>query len=168
MGSDWIEYDQSSVRLGDVLVFQNITTGRAHANPANVTTVADLNSPDLAEHLCAPVRAPAKGMITPDGRFAIARGPTGTFLERCGARLHLAVNNGQFLASSPHALFWPAGPHGPIDGILLPSLRRFTIPGPPGDLIFLSISSRHLYVETAAPPAALTRVWSAPLPSAAR
>jgi hypothetical protein len=168
VGSDWIEYDETSVRLGDVLVFQNITNGQARANPADATTVPDLNSPELADHLCSPVRRPAKGTITPDGQFAIVTGPTGTFLERCGTRLHLALDNGPFLTITARALYWLAGPHGPINGILLPSLRRFTIPGPPGDLIYMSVSDRHLYVEAAAPPSPLTHVWSAPLPTAVR
>ena len=168
VGSVWIEYDEASVRLGDVFVFQNITTGQVRANPANATTVPDLNSPELAEHLCSPVRRPAKGTIRPDGQFAIASGPSGTFLERCGRSLHLALGNGPFLTITGRALFWLAGPHGPIDGISLPSLQQFTIAGPPGDQIFLSVSDRYLYVEAAASPAALARVWSAPLPRALR
>jgi hypothetical protein len=168
VGSDWIEYDESSVRLGDVFVFQNITTGQVRANPANARTVPDVNSPELAEHLCPPVRRPAKGTITPDGQFAIATGPTGTFLEHCGTSLHLVLDNSPFLTISARALFWLAGAHGPIDGMLLPSLRRFAIAGPPGDLISVSVSYQHLYVEASASPSSLTRVWSAPLPMAIR
>lgn len=168
VGSEWIEYDESSIRLGDVFVFQNITTGQVRANPVNARTVPDLNSPALAEHVCSPVRRPAKGTITPDGRFAIATGPTGRFLERCGTSLHLALDSGPFMTISTRALFWLAGPHGPIDGILLPSLRRVTITGPPGDLIFLSVSNRYVYVEAAAFPSSLTRIWSAPLPMTVR
>ncbi len=61
IGTDWIQYDADTVQQGDKMVFQAIATGAVRRDPTNATTVPDLNRPNLARHLCAPLRVPAQG-----------------------------------------------------------------------------------------------------------
>lgn len=76
-------------------------------------------------------------------------------LERCGSRLHretttrISTSDGipQF-AINRRALVWLAPQSGPIHGLFLPSLQKFTIASlraAPGDLVLLT--SRTLYID---------------------
>src|SRR5581483_505647 len=93
VGTDWIEYDKQSIRLGDRFIFQNIATGAVRGDPTNAKTLADLDSPSLAQRVCDPLRVPRHGQLTFDGRFAVAEGATGTFLEKCGTHLRIPVSS---------------------------------------------------------------------------
>ncbi|HJS95100.1 MAG TPA: hypothetical protein VJ741_12620 [Solirubrobacteraceae bacterium] len=165
VGTDWIEYDKErSARLGDRFIFQKLDTGALRGNPTGPRTLPDLDSPVLAQPVCAPLRVPRHGTLTFDGRYAVAAGATGTFIERCGSRLHLPV---PFLtvATGPGAIVWLPSPTSAVSGVFLPSLRRFKIAPPPGDAyaVDVEVSLRHIYI-TMAPRASGIDVWSAPAP----
>lgn len=175
IGSDWVEYDESSIRLGDRFVFQNIASGALRRDPANAVTLADLSSPTLAHRLCRPLRTSrGDSMVGLPGRFALAISESGSVLERCGTRLHrpLALDNGSVIdtwsASDARTLAWNASQGYALDGLFLPSLQPFTVSAPPRRLRSGSgefASDRHIYLEV--PPAAPTghfRVFWAPLP----
>lgn len=164
VGTDWIEFDEQSYRLGDRFVFQNIVSGALRKDPANRGTVANLDSPGLAERVCAPLSVPREGTLTFDRSFAVADGPSGTFLERCGTRLHLGLDSPD-IDIAPGAIVWLASPRRPVSGVLLPSLRRFTVALPPGhyDVIAVDLSLRRIYIDAMARSGAYN-VWSAPTP----
>jgi len=150
IGSDWIEYDESSEQFGDRFVFQSISGGELRRDPANPRTVVDLSSPRLARRLCAPLRVPKYGRVSLDGAFAVVSGPAGAFLERCGRRLHLALGPAVFVHCVPGAIAWWAGPGGSLAGMLLPSLRRFRVIVPQprrAQVVDALISDRHIYLE---------------------
>jgi hypothetical protein len=140
-------------------------------------TIPDLSSPALTAKLCSPLRVP-QGFPTEATRPALAPQPlsfAGRFvsglewyvhgglyqlrllLERCGSRLHRVLARN--LTSSPASQFamnrdavvWLDYRGGPIHGLFLPSLRKFTIAVPPaagltdfGRSIYLA--SRELYL----------------------
>jgi hypothetical protein len=175
VGSDWVEYDESSTRLGDRFVFQSIASGALRRDPANAVTLADLSSPALAHRLCRPLRTSrGDSMIGLPGRFALAISESGSVLERCGTQLHrpLAFNNGSVIdtwsSSDARTLVWNAHPGYALDGLFLPSMRRFIVSAPPRQ--FRSgtdefASDCHIYLEV--PPTSPTspvRVLWAPLP----
>lgn len=181
VGDDWIEYDLSTTRSGDRFVFQNIATGAVQRDPTNATTVADPNSPVLAQRLCSPLRVPRYGQLSFDGRFAIADEPDGTmFLERCGTRRRVPLSGGIDIPiygwerlNTP-AIVWPTRPGLALGGIFLSSLHEFrVIETPPRHVSrfaildgHLSFSDRHVYVEIApTSPTGRFRVMSAPLPT---
>ncbi|HET6868467.1 MAG TPA: hypothetical protein VFH80_21305 [Solirubrobacteraceae bacterium] len=164
VGTDWIEYDKQSVRRGDRFIFQNIATGAVLGDPANTRTLPDLDSPALAQPVCAPLRVPRHGKLTFDGRFAVAVGPTGTFIERCGTHLRVPVPS-ENVAAAPGSLVWLTSATEPVSGVFLPSLRRFTVAAPPvhAYLVDVELSVRHIYV-TVATGGGGADVWSAPAP----
>jgi hypothetical protein len=170
-----VEYDESSARLGDRFVFQNIASRGLRRDPANAVTLADLSAPALAHRLCRPLRTSrGDSMIGLPGRFALAISEGGSVLERCGTRLHrpLAFNNGSVIdtwgSSDAHALVWNANQGHALDGLFLPSLRQFTLSASPRQFRPGSdefASDRHIYLEI--PPVSPTsplRVFWAPLP----
>lgn len=164
VGTDWIEYDKQSYRSGDRFIFQNIATGAVRRDPTSATTLADLDSPMLARRVCPPLRVPRHGTLTFDGRFAVAEGATGTFIEECGTRLRLPVSS-DAVALAPGLLVWLTTPTRPISGVFLPSLRSFSIVPPPGrpDMIEVDLSLRHIYVDALA-RSGVHNAWSAPMP----
>ncbi|MBV9606275.1 MAG: hypothetical protein JO027_14260 [Solirubrobacterales bacterium] len=176
VGTDWVEYDESSARLGDRFVFQNIASGALRRDPANAVTLADLSSPTLAHRLCRPLRVSRGGgsMIGLPGRFALAMDESGSVLERCGTRLHrpLAFDNGSVIdtwsSSDARTLVWNPNQGYALDGLFLPSLRPFTVSAPSRQFRAGSdefASDRHIYLEV--PPRSPTspfRVLWAPLP----
>ncbi len=168
VGTDWIEYDKQSVRLGDRFIFQNIASGAVVGDPTNATTLPDLDSPVLAQPVCAPLRVPPHGKLTFDGRYAVAEGSSGTFIEKCGTHLRVAVPSDN-VATAPGSLVWLTTPTRPMRGVFLPSLRRFTIAPPPGHsyLVDVELSVRHIYV-TVATGGGGADVWSAPAPAPKR
>lgn len=164
VGTDWIEYDKQSYRLGDQFMFQNIATGAVSGDPTGTTTLPDLDSPVLAQRVCAPLRVPRHGKLTFDGPFAVASGATGTFIERCGSRLRLPVPFFN-VATAPGSIVWLPSPTSAVRGVFLPSLRRFTVAPPPGHayVVDVELSVRRLYVTVAAGGGGAD-VWSAPAP----
>ena len=168
IGSDWIEYDESSPQLGDRFLFQSVSGGGLRRDPANARTVVDLSSPRLARSVCAPLAVPKDGQITLDGAFVVATDPAGMFLERCGRHLHLPLGPAAFVQSVPGAIAWLAGSGRSLDGILLPGLRRFRVilPRPRHALVIdAQITDGHLYLEVIPDRGSQGQLWSAPLPA---
>jgi hypothetical protein len=168
VGTDWIEYDKQSRRLGDRFIFQNIATGAVRRDPTGATTLPDLDSPALAQRVCRPLRVPRHGALIFDGRYAVAEGSTGTFIEKCGTHLRVPVPS-EDVATAPGSIVWLTSATGPASGVFLPSLRRFTVAPPPvhSYLVDVELSVRHIYV-TVATGGGGADVWSAPAPSARR
>jgi hypothetical protein len=163
--------------------FGDIATGQIQALPdwaPGATTIPDLNAPTLATHLCSPLRVPqgfptdetsadhAPNPLTFAGRFAAGIGlymrgglwESRLLLERCGSRLHRVLTTqitsdytAQF-AINHHAVIWQNYRGGPIHGIFLPSLQKFTIALPPHLTRLpqapLFLTSRSLYLAVGA------------------
>ena len=158
-------------------VFGRISTGQLRGLPEwapGATTIPDLNSPALAAQLCSPLRVPqgfpndmTASALAPDplifaGPFAagaesVIKGglyQLRLLLQRCGSKLHRVLTSqltgsptNQF-AINHHALVWLDYRGGPIHGIFLPSLRKFTIVAPltsPGGSVFLTSHSLYLH-----------------------
>lgn len=160
--------------------FGNIASGQLQTLPEWIpggTTIPNLNSPGLADQLCSPLRVPqgfpqdftgsafAPDLVTFAGRFAagaewyMQRGlwQLHLLLERCGSRLHRVITakistpDGipQF-AINHHAVVWLSPEGGPVHGLFLPSLQKFTIAfrytSSAGDLVFLT--PRTVYLDT--------------------
>jgi hypothetical protein len=176
VGTDWIAYDESSYRLGDQFVLQNIASGALRRDPANARTLADLSSPALVHHVCRPLRTPAQGaMVGLIGGFALAITGGGVVVERCGSRLHRALpfTDGfvydTWSTSDSRALIWQAPPWHVLSGIFLPSLQRFSVSAAKPRRFQPDIgeqtSDRHIYLLISpTSPTSQERVLWAPLP----
>lgn len=153
--------------------FSNIQTGHfLRSSSSSSTTIADLNSRRLFQHVCPPLQVPPGGplggiyqgtavpRLTLYGNFAVAT-PTGQswLLERCGSTLQMpigmSVENGPVSPPvvSSHAVVWKVldsggFSHGQLAGVLLPSLQPFTatIPSNLSQEGFLGLSAFRLYV----------------------
>jgi hypothetical protein len=185
VGSRWLQFDvQEAGSCGDGVhntcgpithTFYNITTGaRRHAPHQTAATIIDLASPTLVRTVCRPLRVPSGGSLTFYGSFAVATDKAGNLsLERCGSHMQIPIDQrnsaglrGSLLASD-RAVLWPAmdaaGAWQTLDGVLLPSLRRITIPLPqrvtlPGGG-FVALDSYKLYSTNID-----GELWSAGLP----
>lgn len=169
IGTDWIELDEESDRFGDVSVFQNIETGRVRRDPTNAKTFPSLDSPSLARRLCRPLRVPSHTSVSFafQGPFILVTDEAGPVLERCGTRLHRVLPGALQAGLAPGAVMWLSSPRpGPIDGIFLPTSKRFRVMPPPGatDLSFIQLSSRHIYLSGTT-RSDLSVTWSASLPT---
>ena len=165
VGTDWIRYDEDRRRLGDTSLFQNIVTGAVRADPTNAHTLPDLDSPLLTKSVCGPLRVPratSGNTIVLDGRFAVLSNTAGNFLEHCATHLRELLTDALWVTVAPGEVMWVSQPRS-LEGILLPSRRRFTVLRPPRALMDdVEISARHIYVF------GITRrsnsvVWSAPV-----
>jgi hypothetical protein len=183
IGNDWAEVDLPQGDLGHVLdrfAFQNLQTGHAAVDPTGGTTTVNLNSPALAEKVCAPLKVPTfstaydrtPGTLTLiGGGFAIADGDN-SYLERCGTHLHeLLASYLRYYCAPPgcppvgnaHLVAWEdearIGSGARIDGMFLPSRLRFSIPLPKsvggGQL---GLAARHFYLSGG------SGIWSTPIP----
>jgi hypothetical protein len=174
VGTDWIKYDEArgKASLGERWLFQDIGTGAVRNDPTNPHTLSDLDSPVLASHVCAPLRVPpasSENTLALDGRFAILTDSSGIFLEHCATHLHQLLTRAIGVTAAPAEIMWVGAPKGPVDGIFLPSRRRFSVPRPRGSsLVDVMIGARHLYVigdiGRADSLSTTGVVWSAPLP----
>jgi hypothetical protein len=159
------------LRTGDTFLFQNIVSGAVRRDPSSSRVVPDLDSPALARRVCAPVRVPSNGTLAFQGRFVLVTHYQGnTFLQKCGTRLHeLAGSSVSDPSIGAGAVIYDTGPHGPLHGISLPGLKRFTIALPRGadDVIGSDLSLDHIYVE-AETRSGRYDVWSAPASTLSR
>lgn len=180
--------------------FINIRTGRLRYfyDQLSSTRIMDLNAPYATRLLCQPVMAgavagpyvPYADPVTFYGDFAATYTLSGqgkrtitTYLERCGSSLHMPIDpptqNGFRgpIGGNAHAVVWmvldASGMyHHQLHGLLLPSLRRFTVALPPkifacntygclgGEIV--GVSSRRLYLTDAN-----RQLWAAPFPPVA-
>ncbi len=160
--------------------FANIATGRVTTLPSwqpGGTTVPHLNSAGLAATLCSPLRVPqgfpsdltttsaAPDPLTFAGPFAVGLDvklggldEQRLVLQRCGSPLRrvltsqLSSSDNQY-AINQHAVIWRdySSNGAPLDGVFIPSLKKFTIPlgriAPPfPTAISIFLTSRTLYV----------------------
>jgi hypothetical protein len=168
-GGDWIEWAEHCRYCSDTYLFQNIDTGVVQSLPGwqvGGRVIPDLSSPFLAQTLCAPLTVPAGlppvpsatpqvGAVSFYGSFAIASSAGLEVLERCGSRLKLAVgsydarlSHEEPLAANSHAIVWAESANSRrLDGLFLPSLRRFVIATSPSTgPSEVMLSSGELYV----------------------
>jgi hypothetical protein len=163
-GADWIEWEEHCRYCDYTYLFQNIDTGQVQRLPGwhvGGRIIPDLDSLSLARPLCPPLTVPAGlppipgaapeiGAVSFYGSFAIASSGSELVLERCGSKLKLAVGNGneQSLGASSHAIVWAVGSNRrKLDGLFLPSLRRFVITTSPTTSPHqVALSSGELYV----------------------
>lgn len=174
IGSRWIEWDYvcGSSGCANGSPYQNIATGRVVMRPVvddPTKDVLDPNYPELVKHLCDPVKL-VRGFIRGDfgqtltvyghiqflGPYALLTGAgdrPGLDLERCGSSFHmrLAGCDALTVVANRHLVLRRCGPGGPVHGIRVASLRRFsfTVPGTSrkgGST--LALSSHYLYVTT--------------------
>lgn len=191
VGTNWIAFASycAMEHCEKTFAFQNLATGATAADPSGLRTALDLNSPSLGRAVCSPVTVPRTnigseaylagwGSVTFDGRF-VATSDGGSYLERCGSRLHEFLTYTSYpgcahAACAPpfnsHVIVWESAPLR-LSGIFLPSRQRFTIPVPAkvdpapggsvnGDQYLLALTSHTLYVENSG------SVWTTPIPSA--
>lgn len=145
--------------------FSNIQTGAWRPQSSSSTTIDDPDSRALNVRLCRPLRVPRGGSIAFYGRFAVidqrsVGGPH--YLERCAS--HLRERIGSDTTGNSRELIWNPGATK-LDGMLLPSLRRFVIPlgqDMPGGRTEVLLSGRTLYANRG------SSVWAAPAPRAPR
>jgi len=155
IGSDWIEFVSTcdQVHPCPSYSFQNLQTGVVRSDPTDATTIANLNSPTLAQRVCSPLRVPiTDSLVAPtswlvfDGRFAIASGANGIFLDHCGTRLHRALEPPYGAAgATTNAVIWQSGVRR-LTGLFLPSLRTFTLQAPEVAEYQLALTTRTLYL----------------------
>jgi hypothetical protein len=163
LGAHWIEWEITPCRYCTAkYLFQNIDTGQVRSlrgwRPGG-RIIPDLDSQSLAQPVCPPLTVPrgippiqgrpAPGALSFYGPFAIAsvRPGYGGVLERCGSRLKLPVGSRDLpLAASSHAIVWAKSSSRRLQGLFLPSLRRFVIATPATGTQSVVLSSGELYV----------------------
>jgi hypothetical protein len=170
IGTDWIQFDESSTRYGDVSVFQNVYTGALRHDPTSTRTFPDLNSPRLAHQLCAPLTIPSRTFVffAFQGPFVLRTDEAGPRLERCGTSRYWPLPGALQAAMGPGAVMWlQLGGRGVLNGIFIPSLQRFrvTLPSDATRLVYVQLSDRHIYLSGST-KRTLGVTWSAPLPVA--
>jgi hypothetical protein len=148
LGTNWLEFiveghqdcgDGIHFECGpETYAFYNLRTHRVrHGLPQTSTRIDDLDWPTLVRKLCSPLRVPKDGSLTLERRVGVLTSRTGSFLERCGSQGHMPIDvhasdaPGGLLLTSSSTVLWqlltPVGFWtGPINGVWLPSLRRFT------------------------------------------
>jgi hypothetical protein len=171
-GADWIEWQTVPCRYCTATYqFQNIDTGQVQSLPgwrSGGRIIPDLDSQSLARTLCPPLTAPPPGVaLSFYGSFAIV----GDVLERCGSRLKLAVGNRNYpgVSANSRAVVWSQGPNSRrLDGLFLPSLRRFVIATTPSASPYdygFALSSGELYVIGGSQLGASGPVFATPAPT---
>lgn len=188
LGSDWatILRPIGDTHDQDVFDYQNLRTGQVVAQGVDTSLQVNLDAATLTAPVCSPLRVPlfndgeavAIGSLTPVGhgfQLAVAGGRPN--LLRCGSSLRVplrgtnatsasqgAVDQFRSPPSNGHGIVWGAGGNrkpGLIRGILIPSLRQFTIK-PPANARRISeigLTGKHIYLSSG------SKVWSAPTPT---
>jgi hypothetical protein len=170
IGKDWIQFDESSARHGDVSVFQNVDTGALRHDPTSARTFPDLDSARLAHELCAPLTIPSHTFVffAFQGPFVLRTDEAGARLERCGTNRYWALPGALEATMGPGAVMWlQLGGRGQLDGIFIPSLQRFqvTLPTDATRVVYVQLSDRHIYLSGSTKHN-LSATWSAQLPVA--
>jgi hypothetical protein len=171
-GAHWIEWQTVPCRYcRATYLFQNIDSGQVRSLPgwrSGGRIIPDLDSQSLARTLCPPLTAPPPGgALSFYGSFAIV----GDVLERCGSRLKLAIGNHNYpgVEANSRAVVWGPGPNSRrLDGLFLPSLRRFVIATTPSTSPYdygFALSSGELYVIGGSVLGESGRVFATPTPT---
>lgn len=130
IGSHWLAMNEDAYcdirysRCNQGVVYVSLPTGVTRRYRPSSGTIVDLNSRLLARTLCSPLH----GVLALYGNFGVAEDTTGSYLERCGSRLHKRLPSSPETGNSRALIFWPA--QSELTGILLPGLRSFVIPVP--------------------------------------
>lgn len=191
-GSRWLEASEANCPQGEhcrtSLVYQNLQSGAVATDPSHAggRYVADLNSPQLAQRLCPPLRVPLSesvfagagpGEIIKLGRFAIgigtdSRGVTRAYLDLCGSRVHelLVARQGgidALLSATTNVILWLGG-RATLSLESLPSRHRSQIRLrccglPRVSVTQVAVTDRRVYVLTSE-----ERLWAAVLPRTLR
>jgi hypothetical protein len=185
VGADWIELrsvQPCPLYCKFAYAFVNIRTGarRTIAYREGGRLIPDLNSPRLVRRLCSPLRVPrGPGTVTFAGGLEIVSGgrtheAVRSYFERCGTRLHMLLPLADLgmpdarSAANPQMIVWLESVRQRLDGVLLPSLRPFTVRlpdeidlGAVGVPFQIALSATRMYVLDGE-----GRLWSAPLPRA--
>jgi hypothetical protein len=134
--------------------FQNLSTGLASGAPSGATTSADLNRSSLSWQACPPLKRLHERLGGGDVLRASALNVGGCAGITCPPQ------------HNAHAIAWPGV--GRINGLLIPSLQRFTIivparldPQSSGEVFEVGLTQHHLYLI-----GGTSRVFSAPAPTA--
>lgn len=162
VGTDWVE---SAISLhgedGTTDYFQNLKTGRVESRtPANSfinpNPAVNLNSPSLTRTVCRPLSPPKDGDLLMAGRYAVSQHHNLWYLQRCGQHTRTLLGRKLIqVAAGAKLVAWinPFRGAPRIDGVLLPSLRRFTTALPAGFQpdaslapIGVAVTIRHIYV----------------------
>jgi hypothetical protein len=102
------------------------------------------------------------------GPFVLATDEAGPRLERCGTTRYWPLPGALHAGIGPGVVMWISlGGRGMLDGIFIPSLRRFQVTLPPQAtrLVYIQLSDRHIYL-TGSTKRDLSVTWSARLPVA--
>lgn len=92
VGRFWIQFNETCYHCTNTPLFQNVQTGATTGAPPVKQSIIDLNAPSLLTRLCRPLTPPPpSGGLTLASPFAITYRPSGVFLERCSARLHVRL-----------------------------------------------------------------------------
>jgi hypothetical protein len=172
IGAQWIEFriswNDDPQAPPPTYAAQNIWNGKVRHIPAGSLTgghtILNLNSPQLTQTLCRPVTGAANksflpGTATIEGSFVISTGVVNSgwaepvqdghvYIQRCGSRRRVLIDPENFpLAANAHAVLWGSSPaSATMTGLLLPSLRRFTVNAPSHE-VFPTLADRALYFD---------------------
>jgi hypothetical protein len=138
-GSDWVEYNEDAFCDPKVYTcdggfeFVQIPSGATRTITPGPGRYIDLNSLALVRPLCRPLPATEPGGWTFYGRYAVGEDRTGLFVERCGSRRRvrlIAITPGSAVTApqgNAHAIFSCNNSTYEYSGLLIPSMRRFTL-----------------------------------------
>ena len=187
-GSFWVEFVQGVCPMyehcSSANVFQDVYTGAVRADPTRAHVIADLDDPQLAHPLCAPLTYPEPDEGDPpatiwlEGRFAVVMttlfkfGTTPFYLRECGSRQRQLIASTGPLGGPPevaigrHAIVWEQSGWD-LTVEYLPSRRRFRIPLPAGvaaAAIALALTDHDLYLTDGNTTGGPGKLWRAQLP----
>jgi hypothetical protein len=163
IGRHWLDFQSQCYHCAPDYTFENLTSARERSDPTNEGTIPGVNDNKLAHTVCRPVNVVPGDVVTFEGSFALIFMPDpsspdpeiGSYqLVRCGSTLARTIDawgligtSDALIAANPHMVIWHASTR--LDGIFLPSLRRFTVPVPHVlvDAWGLQLSSDHLYAQ---------------------
>ena len=154
VGRDWIEYRSNcdTVHSCSTYSFQSIASGAVHRDPTSASTLADLDSPQLAHRTCRGLSVPTSDFLVPptdwlvsDGKLALADTAGGVVVKQCAGPLHLVTHAAPAqITASPRAIVWQA--QNKLAGVSLPSLKPFTLRLPARGSYTLALGPRTLYI----------------------
>jgi hypothetical protein len=178
VGRYWIQYYVNCEEhcYAPSYAFESIQTGEVRTSPKGWVvgghTIPNLESENLSVRLCSPLVVPRgtnglPGTFTFFGRYAVSTGAVNgglgpstspIFLQKCGSPQRTQIDpNNLALAANNRAVVWSVdGGSLPQQGVLLPSLRPFTVTAP-SKSASPSLGRAHLFFETRAGEAWETR-----------
>jgi hypothetical protein len=156
-GTHWLQWQVDCYRCFVTDWFQNLATGQV-IDGSTVQrwhdSVPNVNTTTLRQRVCQPLRVPDGGSLVPDGRFAIEepKGHRRLYLERCGRSGRVLLSSSfEFPQENRQLVLWEAfnGSSLVLDGVFLPTQRRFTIAVPPSlsSVTGLAVTIKRVYID---------------------